>query len=94
MAIGVRLRFSILKRDHFRCVYCGAEAKDARLEIDHVVPRCEGGTDDPQNLVTACWLCNAGKGGIPIYEDVPPRSEGWDRERLPIPPLPNEEEWN
>ncbi|HVQ45126.1 MAG TPA: HNH endonuclease [Candidatus Saccharimonadia bacterium] len=60
--IGKGLRFRILARDHFRCVYCGASAHDgARLHVDHVRPRSQGGTNDPSNLVTACSDCNLGK---------------------------------
>ncbi len=29
--------------------------------IDHVLPRSRGGTDDPENLVTACRPCNTRK---------------------------------
>lgn len=39
---------------------------DIVLEIDHVVPRSKGGTDDPSNLVTACLDCNRGKAGVPL----------------------------
>ena len=34
---------------------CGAS-------VDHVVPVTRGGTDDLDNLVAACWPCNARKG--------------------------------
>jgi hypothetical protein len=40
------------------------------LEIDHVVPLCGGGSDDPINLVTSCWECNRGKGGAPLDQVV------------------------
>lgn len=57
------LRFEILKRDRFRCAYCGARAADgALLQVDHVKPKFEGGTDDPSNLTTSCQPCNRGKG--------------------------------
>jgi hypothetical protein len=56
------LRFEILKRDGFRCRYCGAGAKDALLQVDHVKPKAKGGTDAPENLTTACVDCNGGKG--------------------------------
>jgi hypothetical protein len=36
------------------------------LEIDHVVPRAEGGTDDEINLVASCWECNRGKSSVPL----------------------------
>ena len=50
-----RLRFEILKRDHFACVYCGQGMPAVIVEVDHVLPRADGGTDDPSNLVTACF---------------------------------------
>lgn len=62
--ISVRLRYSVLKRDHEQCVKCGASPKKDRLvtlEIDHIIPVAEGGTNDPENLQTLCWSCNSGK---------------------------------
>ena len=35
---------------------------DVILEVDHVLPVCEGGTNDIDNLVTSCKDCNRGKG--------------------------------
>lgn len=32
--------------------------------VDHLVPRTAGGTDDPANLVCACWICNQTKGDL------------------------------
>lgn len=57
-----RLRMRVLERDGFRCVYCGAGPRQSLLEVDHVIPRVAGGTDDSWNLVTACQSCNGGKG--------------------------------
>ena len=56
------VRFDVLNRDGFRCVYCGASAKEDMLVVDHVVPVIIGGTADMSNLVTACYQCNVGKG--------------------------------
>lgn len=66
MAISPRARFEVLKRDGFRCVYCGAPARTSRLEIDHVVATANGGSDDSSNLVTACSTCNSGKSNVPL----------------------------
>lgn len=55
-------------RDGFRCVYCGATAKESRLECDHVISWADGGTNDPGNLVTACRECNIGKGAKKVVE--------------------------
>lgn len=66
--IGKRLRFEILKRDGFRCRYCGATPVTSLLHVDHVVPVAEGGTNDPANLVAACSGCNLGKSDVTIEE--------------------------
>jgi hypothetical protein len=64
MALGARARFLILRRDGFRCRYCGGTSAEARLHVDHVIPRAAGGSNDPENLVTACARCNIGKGAM------------------------------
>lgn len=61
MAISKRMRFEILRRDNHTCRYCGQTAPDVKLAVDHVLPTALGGTDDPNNLVTACTDCNNGK---------------------------------
>lgn len=61
MAVSKRLRYEILRRDNFACRYCGAAAPDVKLNADHVIPQCLGGSDKPDNLVTSCADCNAGK---------------------------------
>jgi hypothetical protein len=46
----------------YKCVYCDYDGKnrdDFRfLAIDHVLPKHYGGSDDMDNLVTACLICN------------------------------------
>jgi hypothetical protein len=60
-AVSTRVRFEVMRRDGFKCVYCGATAQETRLEVDHRVPVAERGTSEPANLVTACKSCNRGK---------------------------------
>ena len=62
--ISKRLRFKIFKRDCFRCVYCGAQPFDTKLQIDHKIPKSKGGSDLESNLVVACLDCNLGKSDI------------------------------
>ncbi len=57
-------RFRVLRRDGFRCVYCGASAREARLVVDHVIPVARGGRDTMETLATACDPCNLGKGTL------------------------------
>lgn len=55
-------RFSVFERDVFTCQYCGKTPPSVVLEIDHIIPVCEGGTGDIENLRTSCMECNRGKG--------------------------------
>lgn len=66
MAISTRIRFEIFKRDRFTCQYCGRTPPDVLLHVDHIVPRADGGSDDPENLRTACRDCNLGKAARPL----------------------------
>lgn len=62
-------RFAILKRDGFRCRYCGATPEDGvKLHVDHIKPVSSGGTNSPSNLGTACEQCNLGKSDTPLDE--------------------------
>lgn len=71
MAVSKRLRYEILRRDNHACRYCGATAPDAKLNVDHVIPQSLGGSDKPENLVTSCADCNAGKtSSMPNAEPV------------------------
>jgi ATP adenylyltransferase len=55
------LRYEVLKRARFRCELCGVSADVRALEVDHIVPRSRGGTDEPDNLQALCYQCNAMK---------------------------------
>lgn len=61
-----RTRFEIFKRDGFCCQYCGAHPPQVVLEVDHIQPVSGGGTDAPDNLITACFGCNRGKSSISL----------------------------
>ena len=55
-----KLRSFIFSRSNGKCVYCGAKATD----IDHVIPRANGGTDSTYNLVASCRACNQMKSNL------------------------------
>lgn len=60
------LESSIFKRDNYTCHYCHLKCDCSHpyttgLSIDHIIPKSKGGTDDPDNLVTACCSCNKKK---------------------------------
>ena len=58
---------NILKRDGFRCQYCGLDGmasfeNSLVMSVDFVIPRARKGKKDPRNLVAACRPCNLIKG--------------------------------
>lgn len=54
-------RFRILHRDRFMCRYCLAMPGSDLMEVDHLIPRSLGGSDNPLNLVASCKTCNSRK---------------------------------
>ncbi|CAN5266906.1 MAG: HNH endonuclease [Acidimicrobiia bacterium] len=52
-------RRAVFLRDEHACQYCGRPAEN----IDHVVPRSQGGSHTWDNVVAACRRCNTRKGG-------------------------------
>ena len=59
--ITKKIRFEVFKRDNFTCQYCGKNPPEVTLEIDHIEPVSKGGTNNINNLLTACFKCNRGK---------------------------------
>lgn len=59
--IGKKLRFEVFKRDKFTCQYCGEKAPEVILNVDHIDPVANGGTNEILNLITSCFSCNSGK---------------------------------
>lgn len=53
------IRARIFERDNYTCQYCGD--RGGKLECDHVMPLSRGGSDEDDNLVTACRPCNRSK---------------------------------
>lgn len=53
----------VRERANFICEYCqSAELLTGlKCEIDHIVPRALGGTDNVENLCAACSVCNGHK---------------------------------
>ena len=45
----------------YTCVHCGKKMRKGDVEIDHIIPRSKGGTNDPKNLQCLCKHCNRSK---------------------------------
>lgn len=67
-----KTRFAVFARDAFTCQYCGRQPPSVVLEVDHIIPVVDGGTDDNANLRTSCFTCNRGKGRTVITDGVNP----------------------
>ena len=65
-----KIRFEVFKRDSFACIYCGRKAPEVILEIDHVIPVSENGSNDLLNLVTSCFECNRGKSNRQLSDNT------------------------
>jgi 5-methylcytosine-specific restriction endonuclease McrA len=71
------LRLAVYLRDSFRCVYCltdlhGADPRDVTL--DHVVAKVDGGSNKPENLITACRHCNCSRQDAPLKRFAGPEA--------------------
>ena len=58
------LKEFIFSKTKGRCSYCGGKA----TEIDHVIPRSNGGTNSSYNLTPACRSCNEKKSNLSLKE--------------------------
>lgn len=63
MPLSASIREVVRARATFQCEYCqSAETLSGmKCEVDHIVPKSRGGSDDLDNLCAACALCNGRK---------------------------------
>mgnify|MGYP003321035262 FL=1 len=59
--ISGSIRYQVLSRAKSRCELCGIPNDQKALEVDHIIPRNMGGSDDINNLQALCYSCNAMK---------------------------------
>jgi 5-methylcytosine-specific restriction endonuclease McrA len=73
-----RMKYSkhgVLRRDKFRCAYCGLANADT---MDHVQPRSRGGRTEWLNAVAAHASCNERKGNrTPVEAGMPLLWQPW-----------------
>ena len=62
------VRKSVYRRDGYRCALCDSTKG---LQVHHCIKRSQGGSNQPQNLITLCWKCHAVAHGtqMPDYPD-------------------------
>lgn len=63
---GYEVREYLLEKWNRTCIYCGAQ--NIPLQVEHIIPRANGGSNRVSNLTLACQPCNQKKGSKPIDE--------------------------
>jgi hypothetical protein len=79
MAISKKVRLQVYDKCGGHCAYCGREIAYKDMQVDHVVPLERGvspiwvekrgyqrGTDDFDNLLPSCRMCNFRKGTLTV----------------------------
>ncbi|RLD64327.1 MAG: HNH endonuclease [Bacteroidetes bacterium] len=81
--VPVKLRLTrrnIIMRDDHTCQYCGKKKNLSELNIDHIVPKAQGGRNSWVNLACSCIKCNSHK------RDRTPKQAGMKLLRHPKKP--------
>lgn len=54
-----KLRLRILARDLYLCQHCLTNGRPTQAtQVDHIIPKAKGGTDDDGNLQALCPECH------------------------------------
>jgi 5-methylcytosine-specific restriction endonuclease McrA len=64
--IEQRVSWSVFKRDHYHCRYCGKDG--VPMTVDHLILWEKGGPSVEENLVAACRPCNKARGDMEYVE--------------------------
>ena len=57
-ARSIDKRKRILSKFGNKCAYCGCELDNETMQVDHIVPRSQGGSNSIDNLYPSCRACN------------------------------------
>ncbi len=61
ISIPPEVRAYVFQRDHYQCQSCGKMQTQTALQVDHIIPIANGGSNDLSNLQTLCRRCNQQK---------------------------------
>lgn len=50
------------------CIYCGRPVALEEMEVEHIVPKAQGGADALSNVICSCPQCNASKKDMTLRE--------------------------
>ena len=64
--VGYEVREYLLEKWGRKCAYCGKTG--VPLEIEHIIPKSRGGSNQVSNLTLACETCNRAKNNLSAVE--------------------------
>lgn len=79
--VRTRMRKRLMKTCDGFCHWCRVKLDDHNANlphyptIDHFIPLSRGGTNEPSNLVVACYACNQKRGNSMPPQIVPEKSQ-------------------
>lgn len=90
-------RSEIYIRDGYKCCYCGKKFLTSDLNLDHVIPLCQGGKTNWTNIACCCQKCNLKKGGRTPQQAgmkllIVPKEPKWSIRHI-LPKRINHESW-
>jgi len=62
------VRYQVYRKYNGCCAYCGKKILYQDMQVDHVKPKKLGGTNDIDNLLPACRLCNHYKRAATLHD--------------------------
>lgn len=61
---------SLVQAQGYKCAACGCHITPESCELDHLIPRDDGGSDHISNLQWLCVWCNRAKGTLPMSQFI------------------------
>lgn len=68
MALNKTKRTQVYAKFDGHCAYCGAKIQYEDMQVDHIISKFQGGSDDLSNLHPSCRMCNFRKGTLSIKQ--------------------------
>lgn len=63
------IRLQVYNKYDGHCAYCGNKIEYKDMQVDHIIPqRVNGSTNDIENLMPSCRMCNHYKRGYTLYQ--------------------------
>jgi 5-methylcytosine-specific restriction endonuclease McrA len=74
--MSLSLQALLYRRFNCQCVYCQKTISRDVATIEHLKPKCYGGTDHKHNIVLACHACNNLRGNMELKRFFNERAAG------------------